>query len=106
MKLEKLYLHAKGISKQVNEAIRAIGSLTEQLNGLIKITVPTISGKLFLVEIIAEFYQQYPKVTVEVNSGNKFFNLIKKGFDLGLRTGVLEGSSLIAKPLLQSHWVV
>jgi len=101
-----LYLHAKEINKQVNEAIGAVGSLTEQLNGLIKITVPSISGELFLAEIIAEFCQQYPKVTVEVSSGNKFVDLIKEGFDLAIRTGILEDSSLIATPLLQSHWVV
>ncbi|MFQ3265750.1 MAG: DNA-binding transcriptional LysR family regulator [Colwellia sp.] len=101
-----LYQHAKGINKQVSEAIGAVGSLTEELSGLIKITVPTISGELFLAEIIAEFCQQHPKVTVEVSLGNKFVDLIKEGFDLGIRTGVLEDSSLIAKPLIHSHWVV
>lgn len=101
-----LYMHAKDINRQVNEAIAAVGSLTEQLNGLIKITVPTISGELFLAEIIAEFCQKYPKVTVEVSLANKFVDLIKEGFDLGIRSGILEDSSLIAKPLIDSHWVV
>jgi DNA-binding transcriptional LysR family regulator len=37
---------------------------------------------------------------------NEFIDLVKEGQDLAIRTGVLNDSSLIAKPLLESNWVV
>ncbi len=101
-----LYQHAASINKQVNEAIGEVSTYSDNLTGTIKITVPTISGELFLAEIIAQFCQQYPGLNVEVRLENQFVDLVKEGLDLAIRTGVLEDSSLIAKPLITSHWVV
>lgn len=69
-------------------------------------SVPTISGELLLAEAIADFCQQHPGITVDMRMENDFVNLIEEGLDLAIRTGKLEDSSLIAKPLLQSNWVV
>ncbi|WP_033076133.1 LysR family transcriptional regulator [Thalassotalea sp. ND16A] len=103
---EILYQHAATINKQVNEAIGSVSSFSEQLSGTIKISVPTISGELFLAECIAQFCQQYPDINVEVRLENEFVDLVKEGLDLVVRTGILEDSSLIAKPLIESHWIV
>lgn len=103
---EKLYLRAKDINKQVNEALGEVSRHSEQLIGHIKMTVPSISGELFLAEHIARFCQDNPDISVEVRLENEFIDIVKEGIDLAIRTGVLEDSSLIAKPLITSHWVV
>ncbi len=103
---QKLYLRAKDINRQVNEAIGEVSSYSYKLSGHIRISVPTISGELFLAQTIAEFCQLHPGVTVDVRLENEFVDLIKEGVDLVIRTGVLDDSSLIAKLLLTSHWVV
>lgn len=103
---EKLYLHAKDINKQVNEALGEVSDYSSSLSGHIRMTVPTISGELFLAESIAEFSQRYPDISIEVRLENEFVDLVKDGIDLAIRTGVLEDSTLIAKSLITSHWVV
>ena len=103
---ENLYLRAKDINKQVNEAIGEVSGFSSKVGGHIRISVPTISGELFLAEIIAEFCQRHPEISVDVRLENEFVDLVKGGIDLAIRTGVLEDSSLIAKSLLTSHWVV
>lgn len=103
---ETLYQHAKNINKQVNEAIGAVSNFSEKISGEIKLSVPTISGELLLAEIVAEFCHEHPEISVNIRLENEFADLVKEGLDLAIRTGNLEDSTLIAKPLIVSHWVV
>lgn len=103
---ESLYVHAKNIEGQVSDAIASVSAFSHGLSGNIKISVPTISGELLLAEAIAEFCQMYPNITVDMRLENDFVNLVEEGLDLAVRTGKLEDSSLIARPLIQSNWVV
>ncbi|UDV04267.1 LysR family transcriptional regulator [Marinomonas profundi] len=103
---ESLYVHAKNIEGQVSDAIASVSAFSQGLTGTIKMSVPTISGELLLAEAIAEFCQKYPNITVDMRLENDFVDLVGEGLDLAIRTGKLEDSSLIAKPLIQSNWVV
>lgn len=103
---ESLYVHAKNIEGQVSDAIASVSAFSQGLTGTIKMSVPTISGELLLAEAVAEFCQQYPNITVDMRLENDFVDLVGEGLDLAIRTGKLEDSSLIAKPLIQSNWVV
>lgn len=103
---ESLYIHAKNIEGQVSDAIASVSAFSQGLSGHIKISVPTISGELLLSEAIADFCQKYPNISVDMRLENNFVNLVEEGLDLAVRTGKLEDSSLIAKPLIQSNWVL
>ena len=103
---ENLYQHAKNIEGQVSDAIESVSGFSQGLSGNIKISVPTISGELLLAEAVAVFCEKYPKITVDIRLENDFVDLVGEGLDLAIRTGMLEDSSLIAKPLIQSNWVV
>ena len=103
---EILYGHAKDINNQVSDAISAVSNFSDGLTGTIKMTVPTISGELILAEAVADFCQLHPNLAIEMRLENEFVDLIKEGQDLAIRTGVLSDSSLIAKPLLDSNWMV
>ncbi|MBJ7538762.1 LysR family transcriptional regulator [Marinomonas transparens] len=103
---ESLYVHAKNIEGQVSDAVASVSAFSQGLTGSIKMSVPTISGELLLAEAVADFCQKYPNITVDMRLENSFVNLVEEGLDLAIRTGKLEDSSLIAKPLIQSSWVL
>lgn len=103
---EILYHHAKSINRQVTDAVSAVSNFSRGLTGTIKMTVPTISGELLLAEVVAEFCQLHPNLTIDMRLENEFVDLVKEGLDLAIRTGVLADSSLIAKPLIDSSWIV
>lgn len=103
---ESLYVHAKNIEGQVSDAIASVSAFSQGLTGTIKMSVPTISGELLLAEAVADFCQKYPNINVDMRLENDFVDLVGEGLDLAIRTGKLEDSSLIAKPLIQSNWVV
>ena len=69
-------------------------------------SVPTISGELLAGRCGGRFCQQHPGLTVEMSLDNRFVNLVEEGFDLVIRTGYLDDSSLIARHILDSQWVI
>lgn len=48
---------------------------------------------------VVEFMRLYPKVEVEMHLTNNQVDLLDKGFDLAIRLGKLQDSSLRAKTL-------
>ncbi|EQL91924.1 lysR substrate binding domain protein [Vibrio parahaemolyticus 605] len=84
----------------------AVAGFGENVSGHIKMSVPTISGDLILADAVAEFCNLHPGLTVDMSLDNRFVDLVADGYDLVIRTGYLEDSSLIARHILDSQWVV
>src|SRR5690606_17574347 len=84
----------------------AVTGYSEDMKGTIRITLPVVSANLILSESIAEFCKQHPEVSVELQITNRLVDLIEEGFDLAIRTAELEDSSLIARRLIDSRWVI
>ncbi|MEO9656033.1 LysR family transcriptional regulator [Marinomonas sp.] len=103
---ENLYVSGKNIDGQVSDAIANVSAFRHGLSGTIKMSVPTISGELLLAEAIADFCRRHPNIKVDMRMENDFVDLVGEGLDLAIRTGILEDSSLIAQPLIESSWVV
>ncbi|MCF9444668.1 LysR family transcriptional regulator [Vibrio parahaemolyticus] len=103
----KVLLHsAKNVKQATQEAMDAVAGFAENVSGHIKMSVPTISGDLILADAVAEFCNLHPGLTVDMSLDNRFVDLVADGYDLVIRTGYLEDSSLIARHILDSQWVV
>jgi DNA-binding transcriptional LysR family regulator len=97
---------AKNVKQATQEAMDAVAGFGENVSGHIKMSVPTISGDLILADAVAEFCNLHPGLTVDMSLDNRFVDLVADGYDLVIRTGYLEDSSLIARHILDSQWVV
>ncbi len=103
---EMLYYRSKDINATAKAAFDAVMGYNENLSGHIRMSVPTISGELLLAEAVSEFCQQNTGLTVEMAMDNNFVDLVADNYDLVIRTGYLEDSSLIARFIFNSHWAV
>lgn len=103
---QALYRQAKEISQQIQGALYAVSEKSDELTGVIRMSVPTISGELLLSESVAEFCARHPQLKVEMRLENRFADLVNEGIDLAIRTGTMPDSSLIARPILDSRWVI
>ncbi|RTZ17470.1 LysR family transcriptional regulator [Vibrio aquaticus] len=97
---------AKNVTQAALEAREAVSGFGENISGHIKMSVPTISGDLILADAVAEFCNTHPGLSVDMSLDNRFVDLVEGGYDLVIRTGYLEDSSLIARHILDSQWVV
>jgi len=78
--------------------------LAEQIHreapqGLLRITAPPAFGAERLAPALSEFSRRYPQIQLYVVLSNQAMDLIDSGFDVALRLGELQPSSLIARPL-------
>ena len=101
-----LYNKAKIAKSAFQDAENAVTGYGEDMKGHIRITMPVVSANFIFSESIAEFCKQHPEVSVELQITNRLVDLIEEGFDLALRTAVLEDSSLIARRLIDSQWII
>lgn len=67
--------------------------------GLIKISTTIGIGREYLAPMLFKFSRMYPKVRFELDLSEQQVNIIAGGFDLAVRSGKLEDSELVAKPL-------
>lgn len=96
----KLYLnHCRHIVESLEDADHSIASLMLTPRGRLKITAPVFYGETRLAPLLHEFLTRHPDVSLELQLTNTQLNLIQGGFDLAIRLGSLESSSLIARKL-------
>lgn len=94
----RVYLaHCERILAEVDAAERALGQLREQPSGLLRVSAPY--GVRLLDEAFAELLARYGDLRVELHSSDRNVSLIDEGFDLVIRAGPLEDSSLVARKL-------
>ena len=101
-----LIQRANMVSQLTSEAKDAVSGFGDKVKGHIKMSVPTISGDLLLADAVGEFCQSHPGLSVDMSLDNRFVDLIEGGYDLVIRTGCLDDSSLIARHIIDSEWVV
>ena len=80
----------------LDEADRVVAGLHDQPWGQLTITAPGWFGAKFMAPIVAEYLDQYPKVTVATWFMDRVVNLIEEGVDLAVRFGELPDSSMQA----------
>jgi DNA-binding transcriptional LysR family regulator len=101
-----LYGKARLAKEALQDAQDTVTGYGDSIRGKIKVTAPAVSAHILINQAIAEFCQQYPDVEIELYVSNRVVNILDEGFDLAIRTADLEDSSLIARRLIDSQWVV
>ncbi|GIU21626.1 LysR substrate-binding domain-containing protein [Shewanella sp. MBTL60-007] len=93
------YQHCRQVLDGLEEAERAITNLQTTPRGLLKITAPVTYGEKTIAPLINDFAALYPELEVKLNLSNQKLDLIDEGYDLAIRLGHLEDSSMMAKKL-------
>jgi len=74
--------------------------------GHLKVTMPTTFARLHVAPFLGEFLARYPDIELDVHLTDNFVDLIREGFDLAIRIGELEDSSLVARKIAPDNRVI
>ena len=67
--------------------------------GTLRITAAYLFGDAFLSPVVSEYLVRYPDVAVDLMLAERLVDLIEEGFDMAIRIGPLEDSTLTARGL-------
>lgn len=82
-----------------DEAFLTISDLHSAPTGLLRMTAAIAYGERFIVPIVNDFMAQYAQLKVEIDLTNRTLDMVHEGFDLAIRLGRLNESSLVATRL-------
>ena len=89
--------HCRQILAAVDDAGRAVSSDSSAIAGPLAVTAPVMFGQLHVAPAVTRFVQRHREVRVELVLLDRVVNLLDEGFDVGIRIGPLEDSSLVAR---------
>lgn len=90
----------------VEEAEDYVGRRNSKPRGLLKISAPTSFTRLHIEPHLPELLQRFPDIEIEMHLTDYFADIIREGFDLAIRIGELEDSSLVARKLANERRVL
>jgi len=91
---QAFYESVVGAMGTLDEAERTVQEQGREVRGTVRITAPS---DLEIANALAEFNRMYPLIRVEVVLTARRVDLVAEGFDLALRGGRLDDSSLVAR---------
>ncbi len=75
-------------------------------SGSIKIAAPLTFGETTVAAAAIQFMDAHPDVVIEIDMSDRHVDLAEGGYDLAIRMGALRDSSLIARKLTSSNYLV
>ena len=95
------YRHCRRMLDEADDADLYVEQAMEIPRGTLRVSATVNVGQHLLAPMAAEFMSQYPEVQFELIWTNRLIDVIDEGFDLTIRIGALQDSSLVARRLGQ-----
>ncbi|SCU85948.1 Transcriptional regulator, LysR-family [Cupriavidus necator] len=87
--------------------LEALGTSLRQagtaVSGTLRVTTSSSFGRLYISPLLPEFLAQHPGLTLSVNLTDNVLDLVSAGFDLAIRIGALDDSTLVARRLANNR---
>jgi DNA-binding transcriptional LysR family regulator len=83
----------------IRESIEAVNRHRASPTGLLRLNVSVGAAQQILAPIIFEYLRRYPEMSVDIVTEDRLVDIVKDGFDAGVRLGEHLPGDMIAVPL-------
>jgi DNA-binding transcriptional LysR family regulator len=101
-----LYERAKSILGEMREVEATLSRGRQAPSGRIRVSAPTLIGRLLIAPLLAEFLRRYPQLTVDLLLVDRVVDMVEEDIHLALRIGHLPDSPLVARKLADLQMIV
>lgn len=101
------YQRAQQVLAEIDEMESQLGDLQHSPRGQLRISAPVSFASRHMAGLLGDFRQAYPQVQIDLNLNDRRVDIVEEGFDIALRIGQLQDSSLIARKMapINLAWV-
>jgi DNA-binding transcriptional LysR family regulator len=101
-----LYERAKSILGELKEVEATLSRGRHEPSGRIRVSAPTLIGRLLIAPLLAEFLRRHPALAVELLLIDRAVDMIEEDIHLSLRVGHLPDSQMVARKLADLRMIV
>lgn len=94
-----LYANVVTMLRSAEAGLNELNAVTIKPVGQLKLSVPAFMASSALSRAMADFMHQYPLVCLSITYTDRPVGLLEDGYDLNIRVGWLDDSSLMARKL-------
>ncbi|AQR65602.1 LysR family transcriptional regulator [Aquaspirillum sp. LM1] len=96
---QQYYQHCRPLLDGLHAAEQALSHTQARPIGHLRLTAPVYYGETVIAPILLRYLRDYPEVSAELNLDNRKVDLVAENFDLGIRLGPMDASSLMLRQL-------
>jgi DNA-binding transcriptional LysR family regulator len=103
---QTFYESARQLVDDFDALESSVGERQQSPRGVVRINTAPAPGRLCITPLLPGFFRQYPDVAVELSVSERLVDLVGEGVDLAVRHGRLVDSSLTARKLTETDFVL
>jgi DNA-binding transcriptional LysR family regulator len=100
------YASCERILVEMEQAETSLQTGQTSFTGVLRITAPSDLGQQHIAPVLSKFVELHPGITPYLHLSDRITDLGGDGFDLGIRYGTLDDSTLIARKLASNSRVL
>ena len=103
---EGFFKRVVDILNLVEEAEDFVSRRNISPKGLLKVSAPTSFSRMHIAPYLADFFERYPEIELDIHLTDRFVDIIRDGYDIAIRIGELKDSTMVARKLAPNHRVI
>jgi DNA-binding transcriptional LysR family regulator len=96
---ERLLARLRPVLEELRGALGEVDDFRDKATGRVRVNAPEQGVRLLLREVVPVFQKKYPDIELDVVTEGRLVDIVKEGFDAGVRLGGTIARDMIAIPL-------
>ncbi|CAG9260026.1 DNA-binding transcriptional regulator, LysR family [Paraburkholderia unamae] len=103
---QTFYESARQLVDDFDALESSVGDRQQSPRGVVRVNTAPAHGRLCITPLLPNFFRRYPDVAIELSVSERYVDLVGDGIDLAVRHGRLVDSSLTARKLSETDFVL
>lgn len=96
---ERLLRRTAPAFREISEGLSDAASASDSVSGVLRLTMADFPARKIVGPTLKRFMTLYPRISLDIHVGDRFDDIVEKGYDAGIRLGTHLENDMIAVPV-------